>query len=253
MPQSERRQYEEGWYTVTFDVTAPISERILFPEHRDELYGLEDVRLTRFQDESGRITYYGTYNAYDGHHVRPKMFRSDDLTTFEMGPLRGDAVRNKGVSLFPRAVGGKYVAVCRLKRDGLYVSRSKSIRYWDEAQQLALPTHPWNIMNVSGCGPPIETDEGWLLLVHGVGPMRKYAIGALLLDLEAPERVIASLDLPLLTADPSEADGYTPNTLYSCGGITHAGQLVFPYGFADRGAGIATVPLDELMAALSSL
>lgn len=235
-------------YVVTFPVDTDLSERVLFPAGPTESQGMEDTRLVRFVDEDGSVTYYGTYTAYDGYNILPQLLQTDDFREFRIATLNGSSVSNKGMALFPRQVGGRYAALARHDRESIHYMTSDNVRFWNTSQLVQIPRQPWELVQIGNCGSPLETEAGWLVLTHGVGPMRTYAIGAMLLDLEDPSRVIAQLPEPLLEPDGvEERDGYVPNVIYSCGGMLHEGRLVLPYGFSDLGTGIATVDLDDLL------
>lgn len=238
-------------YRTSFPPSVEISERVLFPSGPTESHGMEDARFVRFTDDDGTCTYYATYTAFDGHQILPQLLETADFTDFRVMTMRGRAARNKGIALFPRRIGGRYVALGRLDNTNNYVMSSDDVRVWQTATVVQEPERPWELMQLGNCGSPIETDAGWLVITHGVGPFRTYALGALLLDLDDPSRVIGHLDDPLLVADEHDRDGYVPNVVYSCGSIVHAGNLIVPYGFADVGASIVTFPLDELLSRLS--
>ncbi|MEX2627103.1 MAG: glycoside hydrolase family 130 protein [Ilumatobacteraceae bacterium] len=237
---------------VAFAPETDISERVLFPSGPTESHGMEDARFVRFVDDDGEVTYLATYTAFDGHQILPQLVVTADFTEFRIATLSGHAARNKGIALFPRRIGGQYVALGRHDNVNNYIMTSADVRVWREAEVLQQPDQPWELMQLGNCGSPIETDAGWLVITHGVGPFRQYSLGALLLDLDDPRRVIGTLSEPLLTPDDDEWEGYVPNVVYSCGGLIHADHLVLPYGYADVGAAIATVPLDELLARLTA-
>jgi predicted GH43/DUF377 family glycosyl hydrolase len=204
---------------VTFPPDTAISERLLWPASAAESHGMEDVRLVRFTDDDGEITYYGTYTAYDGDHIAPQLLATKDFATFEVGQLAGPAARDKGMALFPRKVGGRYLALSRWDRENISLSTSADARVWHRAGILRAPREGWQLVQVGNCGSPIETDDGWLVLTHGVGAMRTYRIGALLLDMDDPARIRAVLREPLLSANAQDRDGYVPNVVYSCGAL----------------------------------
>lgn len=234
-------------YELVFPGDMPISERILLPAGPADSRGIEDARFVRFVDTDGTVSYYATYTAFDGFTILPQLIETDDFTTFRFATLDGACARNKGMALFPRRVAGLYTALGRHDQENLHVLQSDRLRVWDHAELAYSPRHWWESIQLGNCGPPMETPHGWLVLTHGVGPMRTYAIGALLLDLEEPSRVIGQLEEPLLEPAPDERDGYVPNVVYSCGGMIHAGRLVIPYGLSDRAIRVATVSLDELV------
>ncbi|UCF46710.1 MAG: glycoside hydrolase family 130 protein [Myxococcales bacterium] len=237
-------------YDVVFQPDSSISERVIFPEGPNESHGMEDARFVRFVEKDGSVSYYATYTAYDGHDILPQLIETADFLHFGVRTLSGSCVQNKGMALFPRRIGGKFAMLSRHDGESLYFLTSDNVRSWSEAKELHVPSNPWEIVQIGNCGSPIETEAGWLVLTHGVGAMRCYAIGALLLDLDDPQRIIGQLAEPLLVPAADEREGYVPNVVYTCGGIVHEGQLVLPYGFSDVGIGIATTPMDELMSRL---
>jgi predicted GH43/DUF377 family glycosyl hydrolase len=236
---------------LVFDPASALSERVLFPITPDECNGIEDVRLVRLVEDDGATTYYGTYTAYDGETIRPKLFETHDFISFRFHPLLGRAIRNKGFALFPRRVNGHYLMLSRQDNERNYLMRSRDLHRWDEATLLRAPRDPWEIIQTGNCGSPLETAAGWLVLTHGVGPMRRYTIGVDLLDLDDPTRVIARLPYPLLEPHESEREGYVPNVVYSCGALIHQGHLILPYAMSDSASGLANLRLDELLAALT--
>ena len=234
-------------YDVAFRPDSAISERVIFPDSPTESRGMEDARFVRFVDDDGSERYYATYTAYDGHDILPQLIETKDFLQFKMRTLNGTGAQNKGMALFPRRVGERFAMLSRHDGENLYYMTSDNIRFWHDAEVLRMPRRHWEMIQIGNCGSPIETDEGWLVLTHGVGPMRTYAIGAMLLDLDDPSRVIGELPGPLLAPETDEREGYVPNVVYTCGGLLHNGQIVLPYGFSDVGIRIATVPLDELL------
>lgn len=237
-------------YRIEFPPGNDLSERVIFPGGPTESHGMEDVRLVRFVHDDGKVVYYGTYTAFDGHQVLPQLIETDDFVGFRISTLSGPAAKNKGIALFPRKIDGDFVALGRQDNVNNYVMRSADVRVWHEAARIQEPTQPWELIQLGNCGSPIETDEGWLVITHGVGPFRRYSLGALLLDLDDPCRSIGHLTEPLLTPGEDEREGYVPNVVYSCGSMVVGDHLVVPYGFADVGAGIATVRLDDLLCRL---
>jgi predicted GH43/DUF377 family glycosyl hydrolase len=211
---------------------------------------MEDARFVAFEPGDGTCRYYATYTAYDGFQILPQLIETDDFRTFIVSTLHGAAAQNKGMALFPRPLGGEYLMLSRKDRENLYLARSTDVRSWHDAAELRGPVAPWELLQIGNCGSPIATDAGWLVLTHGVGPMRRYCIGALLLDLDDPLRIIGWLEDPLIEPNADERDGYVPNVVYSCGGIVHAGRLILPYGYSDAAIAIASCDLDELLAAL---
>jgi predicted GH43/DUF377 family glycosyl hydrolase len=234
-------------YEIRFDSSLNVSERIIFPSSPWETNGIEDARFVEFTHDDGRTLYYATYTAYDGRMTIPQMIETDDFLHFRMSTLNGSQVKNKGFALFPRMIGGQYAMLSRQDGENLYLMYSDQLHFWYTKQLIARPTQPWEFVQIGNCGSPIETPAGWLTLTHGVGPMRKYAIGVMLLDLEDPTRVIRRMTLPLLEADANEREGYVPNVVYSCGGCIHGDHLILPYAMADHAGTFATVPLQELL------
>jgi predicted GH43/DUF377 family glycosyl hydrolase len=237
-------------YVTTFPASSNIGERVIFPAGPHETRGMEDARFVLFTEIDGSTKYYATYTAYDGFSILPQLIETEDFVRFTVSTLNGAAAQNKGMALFPRRIGGKYVMLSRRDRENLHLSTSNDVHLWDDLAELYQPRRPWELLQVGNCGSPIETPAGWLVLTHGVGPMRRYAIGALLLDLEDPERVIGHLPAPLIEPDESEREGYVPNVLYTCGALVHGGELVVPYGFSDSGIAFAQVPMAGLLQAL---
>jgi predicted GH43/DUF377 family glycosyl hydrolase len=234
-------------YAVTFPATVPMHQRVLWPATPDESNGMEDARFVQVLDPDGRQSYQATYTAYDGRKISGRVIFSRDLRHFEVTALHGPAARNKGMALFPRYVNGRKLALCRSDGETLGLSERDEEHRWQNAVPLLTPHRGWDLIQVGNCGSPIETEAGWLVLTHGVGPMRRYAIGAMLLDLESPERVIADLPEGLLDPDEVEREGYVPNVLYSCGGVLHEGRLWVPYGASDVRVGFASVDLERLL------
>lgn len=238
-------------YVVRFDPDVPVSGRIIFPRGPTETQGMEDARFVRFVDDDGTETYYGTYTAFDGRRILPQLLETSDFTTFRVATMLGSGAHNKGIAIFPRRVNGRYYALGRHDNVNNFVMASHSVREWRDSELIQEPSRPWESMQLGNCGSPIETDAGWLVITHGVGPMRQYSIGALLLDLDDPREVIGHLREPLLTPTPTERDGYVPNVVYSCGSLVHDGRLILPYGFADLGASFASVDLADLLSSMS--
>jgi predicted GH43/DUF377 family glycosyl hydrolase len=238
-------------YQVEFDEERALSERVLWPGGPAESHGMEDARFVRFADGED-LAYYATYTAFDGSGVASHLLETTDFRTFAVSPLAGLATRNKGMALFPRRVGGRYAALSRWDRENNAVAYSADRHRWGAAVTIREPARPWELIQHGNCGSPIETPAGWLVFTHGVGPMREYAIGAILLDLDEPERLIAALPEPLLVASESERDGYVPNVVYSCGSLLHGGTVVLPYGCSDSSVRIATIDLARLLGELTS-
>jgi predicted GH43/DUF377 family glycosyl hydrolase len=234
-------------YAVTYPATVPMHQRVLWPATPDESNGMEDARFVQVLDPDGRQSYQATYTAYDGRKISGRVIFSRDLRHFEVTTLHGPAARNKGMALFPRYVNGRKLALCRSDGETLGLSERDDEHRWQNAVPLLTPHRGWDLIQVGNCGSPIETEAGWLVLTHGVGPMRRYAIGAMLLDLQTPERVIADLPEGLLDPDEVEREGYVPNVVYSCGGVLHEGRLWVPYGASDVRVGFASVDLERLL------
>ncbi len=244
------RSIASGNYRLTFPAGRPLSERVISPTSAEESHGIEDVRFTRFVDDDGTVAYQGTYTAFDGSRVAPRLFRTTDFETFDSSQLTGPAAKNKGMALFPRRVGGRYLALSRWDRESIGLAHSTDLMTWNGTDTVQTPEQPWDLIQLGNCGPPLETPAGWLVLTHGVGPMRVYGIGAVLLDLEDPRRLLGVLRTPLLTAAADERDGYVPNVVYSCGALVHGDTLVLPYGCSDSQIRFAFVELPALITAL---
>ena len=234
-------------YEVGFHPDHRISERVIFPVSKNESGGIEDARFLQFFDDNGEVTYYATYTAYNGFTILPQLIETKDFIKFKVITLNGKAVKNKGMALFPRKIDGSYVMLSRQDGENNHIMFSDNIHFWQESQIIQEPEYPWEFIQIGNCGSPLETDKGWIVLTHGVGPMRQYCIGAMLLDLENPARVIARLKEPLLVPREEEREGYVPNVVYTCGAIFHNSDLVIPYGMSDIKTGIATVKVSELI------
>jgi predicted GH43/DUF377 family glycosyl hydrolase len=237
-------------FEVQFDTDSRLSERVLFPYTAVQSHGIEDARFVLFQDDDGTRTYYATFTAYDGKEIQPQFFETPDFLQFKFATLNGPAVLNKGMALFPRKIKGLYAMLGRQDFENIYVMFSDHLHLWRHKQLLLGPKFPWEFIQMGNCGSPIETERGWLVLSHGVGPMRKYSIGAFLLDHDDPAKVIGRLRDPLIVPNDDEREGYVPNVVYSCGSFLHGGQLIIPYGTSDHATTFATVPLDEVLAAM---
>ena len=240
-------------YVTTFPPDSRLAERVIFPAGPNETRGMEDARFVRFVEDDGAVTYYATYTAFDGFQILPQLIETQDFVSFTITTLNGAAAQNKGMALFPRRIGGKYVMLSRKDRENLHLASSTDVRFWNDVVPLHEPTEPWELLQIGNCGSPLETDAGWLVVTHGVGPMRRYYLGALLLDLRNPGRVIGQLRTPLMAPDETEREGYVPNVLYSCGGLINGDTLVLPYGFSDCGIHIALISLRELLDRLRSV
>lgn len=234
-------------YQIRLKPDSSINDVVIFPRSASESRGIEDLRLVSFQDDDGSVTYYGTYTAYNGFQTVPMLMETADFQTIDMHTLNGCCARNKGMALFPRRVGGHYVMCSRIDGENLFIMYSDLIHFWESSKLLAVPAQPWELMQIGNCGSPIETSEGWLLLTHGVGPMRRYCIGAMLLDLEDPMKVLGYLRDPLLVPAEDEREGYVPNVVYSCGSLVHQNKLILPYASSDTTTRLATVPMDLLI------
>jgi predicted GH43/DUF377 family glycosyl hydrolase len=245
------RRLVSSAYGVEFDDEVYLDQRVLLPSAAEESNGMEDARFTRFVGADGSIDYRATYTAYDGQRITPRLLTSPDLRVFQAHRLAGTAARNKGMALFPRSVGGRHLALCRSDGESTSLTSSSDGYVWNAPQLLQQPSASWEVLQVGNCGPPIETDRGWLVLTHGVGAMRRYVIGAMLLDLEVPSRVIGRLDRPLLEPATAERDGYVPNVVYSCGAILHGDLLWIPFGVDDSRIGIAYASLSEILTAMT--
>jgi predicted GH43/DUF377 family glycosyl hydrolase len=235
---------------LTFREGLDISERVIFPVTEYQSQGIEDARFVEFSD-GGRKTYYATYTAYTGRAIRSELLETGDFLSFRMTPLQGSAAVNKGMALFPRRIDGKYAMIARQDNENLYLITSNDLYRWDGGQAILKPQFPWEFVQIGNCGSPIELDEGWLLLTHGVGPVRKYSIGAALLDKNNPARVLARSVEPLLRPEPSEREGYVPNVVYTCGAMRHNDQIILPYAVSDTYSNFATIEIAALMRAMS--
>ena len=227
-----------------------ISERVIFPVTASQSHGIEDARFVEFTD-AGRKTYYATYTAYQGTAIRSELIETGDFISFRMSPLHGTAARNKGMALFPRRIDGKFAMIARQDNENLYLVYSDDLYRWEGGQALLKPQFPWEFVQIGNCGSPIELEEGWLLLTHGVGPVRKYSIGAALLDKCDPSKVLARSSEPLLRPEPSEREGYVPNVVYTCGAIAHNDRIILPYAVSDTYSHFATMKVSALLQAMT--
>ena len=237
-------------YEVQFAPESVLSERVLFPVTPSQSNGIEDARFVLFRNEDGTHKYYATYTAYDGKMILPQFLETDDFLRFKFITLNGPAVENKGMALFPRKINGLYAMLGRQDAENIYVMFSDHLHFWHNMQLVLEPRFPWEFVQLGNCGSPIETEAGWLVISHGVGAMRRYCIGAFLLDRDDPTKVLGRLPEPLISPSTKERDGYVPNVVYSCGSLVHAGQLVIPYGISDYATTFATLPLDQVLAAM---
>jgi predicted GH43/DUF377 family glycosyl hydrolase len=232
---------------IRFSFDTDLSERVIFPISKFEKSGIEDARFTRFKKDNGDFVYYGIYTAYDGYAILPKLIETKDFYTFKIFPLHGKYAIDKNLALFPRKINGKYAMISRIDGVNNYIMFSNNLYKWSEAQVLSEPQYNWELVQVGNGGSPIETSKGWLLITHGVGPVRKYCLGASLLDLNDPTKVISSLKEPLLTPSEDERGGYVPNVVYTCGSYVHNGELIIPYAMSDYESSFVTINLDLLL------
>lgn len=252
MALKEMTWLEDSYYDLKFNPESDITERVIFPNSPSESRGIEDARFVRFMDEKGKETIYATYTAYNGHTIIPKLLITCDFLNFRIMPLHGNGAQNKNFALFPKKIKGKYAMLARVDGYNNYIMFSDRITIWNDPIKLQEPQFTWDLTQIGNCGPPIETSEGWLILTHGVGPMRRYCIGASLLDLEDPTQVIGRLKKPLLSPTKEEREGYVPNVVYSCGGLIHNEHLILPYAVSDYSSSYATVKLDALLEELKA-
>ena len=243
--------YVDGPVRVYRHPDSNLSGTVIFPVTPAQANGLEDLRLTHFIHDDGTTEYIGTYTAYSGRDIRSELMRTRDFHSFELCPLSGDAARNKGMALFPQKVGGRYMMIGRQDGQNLFLLSSDNLTTWNGGELLMRPQYPWEFVQVGNCGSPILLDEGWLLLTHGVGAMRQYAIGAVLLDRDDPSKILGRTHHPILTAEDDDRNGYVPNVVYTCGAMKVGNQLFMPYGISDSSIGFAFLPLKELIAAMS--
>jgi predicted GH43/DUF377 family glycosyl hydrolase len=231
---------------LIFTSDEDISERVIFPVTDAQSNGIEDARFVEF-DDAGQKVFYATYTAYNGRAIRSELIETRDFLSFKLSPLRGAAAKNKGMALFPRRIAGKYAMIARQDNENLYLIYSNDLYSWDGGTAILKPQFPWEFVQIGNCGSPIELDEGWLMLTHGVGPVRKYSIGAVLLDRADPSKVIARTREPLIRPEPSERQGYVPNVVYTCGAMRHNDQIILPYAVSDTFSKFATIKITELM------
>jgi len=240
----------ESNYEIHFSPASELSERAIFPVSPNESNGIEDARFVRFVEDDGDVIYYATYTAFNGRVVLPQLIETSDFLNFRVLTLNGEAVGNKGMALFPRRINGRYAMLSRQDDENLFLTFSDNPHFWSDPKLLQNPRQPWEFVKLGNCGSPIETEAGWLVLTHGVGPMRKYCIGATLLDLHNPAKIIGRLKEPLLRPEGNQREGYVPNVVYSCGSLVHNGQLILPYGISDADSSIVRIELNELLAGL---
>lgn len=237
----------DSYRKISFSKDTDISDRVIFPISDFESNGIEDARFVKFVKDNGKVVYYCTYTAYDGHHIMPKLLQTYDFYDFKTSPLNGGGAKNKNLALFPRKINGKYAMLSRIDGWNNYLMYSDHINIWENPVKIQSPELPWELVQIGNCGSPIETKYGWLVMTHAVGPMRRYCIGASLLEIDNPEKEIGRLKEPLIMPNPDEREGYVPNVVYSCGSIIHNNELVIPYGLSDHSSGFATVNLDLLL------
>lgn len=242
----------DSYRRITFSKDTDISDRVIFPISDFEAKGIEDARFVKFTDDNGKEIYYATYTAYDGIHIMPKLLKTTDFYEFKTSPLNGAGAKNKNLALFPRKINGKYAMLSRIDGWNNYLMYSDNINEWENPIKIQEPEYPWEFVQIGNCGSPIETEYGWLVMTHAVGSMRRYCIGASLLDINDPQIEIGRLKDPLIIPNPDEREGYVPNVVYSCGSIIHNGELIIPYGLSDHSSGFATVNLKVLMDRLKS-
>ncbi|MHB8581021.1 MAG: glycoside hydrolase family 130 protein [Ignavibacteriaceae bacterium] len=239
-------------YKIEFPENTSISERVIFPNSNSESHGMEDVRFVKFTEENGSSKYFGTYTAYNGHSFRTQLIETFDFKEFEIRTLHGQGIQDKGMALFPRKINGKYVMTSRQGGENLQIMYSDNLFKWEKYDLLQSPEEPWQYIQMGNCGSPIETEKGWLLITHAVGAFRRYTLGAMLLDLDNPSKILGSLKKPLLEPNEEEREGYVPNVLYSCGSLVHNGDLIIPYAMSDSSTGFAKVELTELLDELTN-
>ncbi|ONF95846.1 glycoside hydrolase family 130 protein [Sphingomonas jeddahensis] len=237
-----------GPVTVHRNRDSTLSGTVIFPITEAQAKGLEDLRLVHFTHDDGSTEWLGTYTAYNGSRIQSELMRTRDFRAFDLVPMTGSAARNKGIALFPRPVNGEYLSIGRQDGENLYLLRSDRLDHWDDGELILTPAFPWELVQIGNCGPPIEVDEGWLLLTHGVGAMRKYSIGAALLDKNDPSKVLGRTREPILAAADQDREGYVPNVVYTCGAMRHGDKLFMPYGIADSSVGFAFVEISKLLA-----
>ncbi len=247
----DEEEMPEGEITVYRHRDSTLSGTVIFPITKAQSKGLEDLRLVQFTHDDGSVEWLGTYTAYNGSMIQSELMRTRDFRAFDLVPMTGPAARNKGMALFPRKVNGQYMMIGRQDGENLFLLQSDTLLHWDEGEKLLTPAYPWELVQIGNCGPPIELDEGWLLLTHGVGAMRKYSIGAVLLDKVDPSKVIGRTREPILAAADQDREGYVPNVVYSCGALRHGSKLFVPYGVADSSVAFAFFDIANLLTALT--
>ena len=240
-------------YKIKFNGDHKMSERVIFPVSENESSGIEDARFVQFVNDNGEIIYYATYTAYNGITILPQLIETKDFITFNIVTLNGKAIQNKGLALFPRKINGLYTMLSRQDGENNHIMYSDNLHFWQESQIIQEPLYPWEFIQIGNCGAPLETKDGWLVLTHGVGPMRQYCIGAMLLDLENPAKMIGRLREPFLVPREGEREGYVPNVVYTCGALIHLNTLIIPYAMSDIMSGIANVKVNELINCMESI
>lgn len=245
--EEEEDQIPEGPVTVFRHRDSTLSGTVIFPITKAQSNGLEDLRICHFTHDDGEVEWIGTYTAYNGSQIQSELMRTKDWRSFDLVPMAGSAARNKGMALFPRKIGGKYMMLGRQDGENIFIHTSDTLTDWEGGELLMKPEYPWELVQMGNCGPPIEIDQGWLVLTHGVGAMRKYSIGAALLDKDDPSKVIARSKEPLLAAADQDREGYVPNVVYTCGAIRHGDKLFIPYGVADSSVAFAFVPIQSIL------
>ncbi|SDN10091.1 Predicted glycosyl hydrolase, GH43/DUF377 family [Siphonobacter aquaeclarae] len=254
-PECQTSLQETMWlasshYEIDFSLDTDISERVIFPIADIEVKGIEDARFVRFVDDNGEIVYFATYTAYDGVSILPRLLRTTDFYHFTFLPIYGEIARNKGMALFPRKINGKYAMLCRIDGVNNFIAFSENVNIWRSATMIQSPKYPWEFVQIGNCGSPLETHAGWLVITHGVGPMREYVLSASLFQLEHPEQEIGRMKLPLLASNKKEREGAVPNVVYSCGAIIHLTKLIIPYAMSDYASTYAIMDLEELLSEL---
>jgi len=236
---------------VVFRPDEELSEQVVFPITQSQSNGIEDARFVEFIDE-GQRTFYATYTAYNGRAICSELLVTRDFKSFRMTPLSGSVTRNKGMALFPRKINGRYAMIGRQDNENLYLIYSDDLHTWDGGQCILKPQYPWEFVQIGTCGSPIELDDCWLLLTHGVGPVRKYSIGAVLLDKKDPSKIVARSHEPLLRPEPTEREGYVPNVVYTCGAMRYGDRIILPYAISDTYSNFATIKIAALMQAITN-
>lgn len=228
-----------------------LSQIVIFPVTPHQQHGIEDLRMVRFADDDGNVSYLGTYTAFSGQAIRQELLYTTDFQTFELCALRGDATANKGMALFPRRIDGRYAMLGRQDHENIWFLTSSNLYEWNGGVKVVSPRWSWEFVQMGNGGSPIEIDEGWLIITHGVGAVRTYCIGACLLDRDDPTKLLGRVVHPLIRPKADQRYGYVPNVAYTCGAMVHGRILVLPYALADSFTTFATVPLDSLLAAMT--